>query len=157
MKTFIFAGLCSILLSIIAAIFVIPLLKKLKAGQTVLSYVKTHKQKNGTPTMGGLFFIIPSVIVYFVFCGFSGNMANVAVAIGLAFLIVGFIDDFIKVHFKKNEGLKAYQKIIFQFAIAIVSGVFCYLNGVTVFYLPFVKKSIDLGVLTVPFMVITEP
>lgn len=152
MKTLILIGLFSLFLSFICGLIVIPFLKKLKAGQTVLKYVETHKEKNGTPTMGGLFFIIPSVLIFFIFGGAKGRIATVSASIGLAFLLVGFLDDFIKIKFKRNEGLKAYQKIIFQFAIAILAGVFSYVNGITVFHLPFVEKSINLGVSTIPIV-----
>ncbi len=144
------AGLSSLLLSIVLGFLIIPLLKKIKAGQTVLKYVDNHKQKSGTPTMGGLFFILSAVIVYFVACSFKSRVFTVAVVIGLSFMAVGFIDDFIKVYFRRNEGLKAYQKIIFQFSIAIIAGVFTYINGLTSFNLPFSKKSIDLGFLSIP-------
>lgn len=149
--TYIILGLSSLILTVILGLISIPLLKKIKAGQTVLKYVETHKDKNGTPTMGGLFFIIPSVVV-FILSGTCARMATVALSIGLAFMAVGFIDDFIKVKLKHNEGLNAYQKILFQGAIAIVSGVFVYLNGITVFHIPFIKSSVNLGVFTVPFV-----
>ncbi len=130
---------------------VIPLLKRLRAGQTVLKYVKAHKDKNGTPTMGGLFFIPVSALIYFLFCGFLGRIANAVIAIGIAYLVVGFLDDFIKIKFMKNEGLKPYQKILFQSGIALLSGIFCLSNGLTVVYVPFVKKTIDFGVGILPF------
>ena len=148
MKIYLLAVLISFGLAVMSGVLTIPLLKKIKAGQTVLKYVETHKEKNGTPTMGGLFFIIPSVIVFFLLGG-SGRMAGVAVSLGLAFLIVGFLDDFIKIKFKQNEGLKPYQKIIFQLAISVLAGVFCYVNGITVFYIPFVNKTVSLGVFSI--------
>ena len=78
------------------------LLRKLKAGQTVLHYVETHKQKNGTPTMGGLFFILPSSLIYLFLKGENSLMAIVAITIGLAFMAVGFIDDFIKIKYNRS-------------------------------------------------------
>lgn len=144
------SGVCSLILSVVLGYLIIPLLKRIKAGQTILKYVDNHKQKSGTPTMGGLFFILSAVIIYFIFCFFKSRVYTVAVVIGLSFMIVGFIDDFIKVYFKQNEGLKAYQKIVFQFSISIIAGVFSYLNGLTFFNLPFTKKCVDLGVYSIP-------
>lgn len=143
--------LISLILTFILGCVFIPILKNLKAKQTILKYVENHKNKNGTPTMGGLFFIPICAIIYFLFCGIKGKIANAVISIGLAYLLVGFIDDFIKIKFMKNEGLKPYQKIIFQSAIALVSGLFCYFNGLTVLYIPFVKKTVDFSFWIVPF------
>ncbi len=152
MSTLILAGIIAVALTVVAGLIVIPLLKRIKAGQQILKYVETHKDKNGTPTMGGLFFISSAVIVFIVFGGFKSRTATVATAIGLAFMLVGFIDDFIKIKFRRNEGLKPYQKIIFQVAIALTSGVFCYLNGITDFNIPFTSSKINLGWWTIPLV-----
>ncbi len=152
MSRYLLSAVCALALAYALGLIVIPLLKKLHAGQTVLKYVESHKGKDGTPTMGGLFFIVSASVVFVIFGGLTSKIATVALLIGLAFLAVGFIDDFIKVKFKQNEGLKAYQKIIFQLAIAGFAGVFCYFNGITVFYLPFVKNSVDFGIITIPFV-----
>ena len=95
MKTLIGACLLSLVLTLIAGKISIPLLKKIKVGQTVLKYVENHKSKNGTPTMGGLFFVLSATIIFFIFGGYNGRVAIVSLSIGLAFLVVGFIDDFI--------------------------------------------------------------
>lgn len=150
MKTVILSAVLSFVLALVAGFVTLPILKKIKAGQTILEYVETHKDKNGTPTMGGLFFIISAVIAFFLFGGGTGRIAVVAVSIGLSFMTVGFLDDFIKIRYKRNEGLKAYQKIIFQLSIAAFAGFFAYNNGITVFHLPFTQKKVDLGVFTVP-------
>ena len=112
MKELILIALASLFLTLIFGVIIIPILRRFKAGQTILKYVKTHENKNGTPTMGGLFFIIPAVVVLFLFD--KGKLASVCSVIGLAFTCVGFIDDFIKIKFKRNEGLTARQKIFFQ-------------------------------------------
>ena len=122
----------------------IPFLKRIKAGQPILKYVESHKDKSGTPTMGGLFFILSSIIVYFLFNGIKFGVGLVAVIISISYMIVGFLDDYLKIHLKQNEGLKAYQKIIFQLSIAVISGVYVYRNGITEFNIPFTQKSINL-------------
>ena len=154
MKNLILSGLFSIFLSLFLGKITLPFLLKLKAGQPILKYVKAHKEKNGTPTMGGLFFIISTVIVFLAFGGAESHLAIVAVVIGLAFMVVGFIDDLIKIRRKQNEGLKAYQKVIFQLSIAILAGVFVYRNGITTFYLPFSKSAINVGFFSVPIVAI---
>ena len=154
MKTLLLCGVLSAVLVVVCGLICVPLLRRIKAGQTVLKYVEEHKDKNGTPTMGGLFFIVPTVVMFFLFGGSKGKIAVFTVAIGLAYMIVGFIDDFIKVKFKQNEGLKAYQKIVFQFLIALTAGIFAFVNGITKFNLPFSMRFIDLGVLTIPIITI---
>ena len=152
MKTLVIAGFCSLILTLVSGKILIPLLKKIKAGQTVLKYVENHKSKNGTPTMGGLFFVLSASIIFLLFGGYNGRIAIVSLSIGLAFLVVGFIDDFIKIHFRQNEGLKAYQKIIFQLSISLVAGVFAFRNSITQFNLPFCDVVIDLGWWTIPIV-----
>lgn len=153
MKVNLIAFLLTTLVTIVTGKLIIPILKKLKVGQTILHYVKEHKGKEGTPTMGGLFAILSPTIIYFIFFGFSSRLSVVSISIGLAFLIVGFLDDFIKIKFKKNEGLKAYQKIFFQLFIAVFAGVFAYVNELTLFYIPFTKITVNLGVFTIPVVI----
>ena len=152
MKIIIWAALTSFISAVTAGLIFIPILKKAKAGQPILKYVETHKDKNGTPTMGGLFFILPASAVFLIFGGGEGRIALVAMSIGLAFMSVGALDDFIKIKSGHNEGLKAYQKIIFQLAIAITAGFFSFNNGITVFHIPFFASSVDLGVWTIPLV-----
>lgn len=151
MKVYLLTIILSLILTFLCGLFAIPMLKKIKAGQTVLKYVKTHKGKNGTPTMGGLFFILPAIFIFYLMGGEGGRMALIAVTIGFAFMCVGFIDDYLKIKYKKNEGLKAYQKILFQSGIALLSGIFSYRNGISYFYIPFFKTSVNLGWWTIPF------
>jgi len=148
----IFALLISLVLTVISGRIVIPLLRRLKVGQPILKYVKEHSSKSGTPTMGGLFFIIPSVLVFVVFGGLYGKLALICACVGLSFTLVGFLDDFIKIRRAQNEGLKAYQKIIFQIALGVLVGVIAWYNGATYFRLPFSVSGVDLGVATIPFV-----
>ena len=146
MSGLILAGLSSLALTFLSGLIFIPVLRKVKAGQPILKYVKEHEQKSGTPTMGGLFFILPLAAVFFIFGGGRTRVATVSVAIGLFYMLVGFLDDFLKIKLKHNEGLKPYQKIVFQTAIAILGGAFAYTNGLTALYIPFVKRTADIGV-----------
>ncbi|MCH5146938.1 MAG: phospho-N-acetylmuramoyl-pentapeptide-transferase [Clostridiales bacterium] len=123
--------------SFLLLLLLLPLLKRLKAGQYILGYVKEHKSKSGTPTMGGLAFVVAIIIVGFCLCGFNSGQANLTLAVTAGFTIVGFLDDFLKIYRKENEGLKPYQKIFFQLAIAIVAAVYCYVNDLTYISVPF--------------------
>lgn len=115
----------------------LPILRRLKAGQYILGYVKEHKDKGGTPTMGGLAFITVIIICTFAFCGVSNGVLNLTVAITAGFMFVGFLDDFLKIYRKNNGGLAPYQKIIFQVAIAFVAALYCYFNNLTALNIPF--------------------
>ena len=88
----------AIVISIIAGILVIPTLKKLKAGQPILSYVKEHESKSGTPTMGGLFLVMSFIIAFYLFGG-GGGIAKVSTIITISFMFVAlakFTGDFSK-------------------------------------------------------------
>ena len=125
MKTFVLCWLVSVILTIILGVLVLPLLKKLKVGQPILKYVTEHKSKSGTPTMGGVFFIISACVAFLIFTSEKNRLGVLALAITLAFMIVGFIDDFIKIKFNKNEGLTALQKLLFQIGISLIASIGC--------------------------------
>lgn len=127
----------------------IKLFKKIKLFQPVYEYVSEHKGKRGTPTMGGLFFILPSVIISFLFFGTKSVLAKTTLLLIIAFLIIGFLDDYIKIKYKKNEGLKPYQKIIFQLFVSLFAGIYVYKIGLTYFYIPFSTSYINLNIATV--------
>lgn len=123
----------------------IPLLRRLGAGQNILGYVKEHKSKGGTPTMGGLAFIFAASAVALAARGVADKPFLVAVAVGFGYLAVGFLDDFMKKRRKDNLGLRPYQKIIFQLAVAVIASLYCCLNGLTVLRIPFTSLSFDVG------------
>ena len=137
MKIYLAAVLAAFAATAVLTACLMPLLKKLKAGQYVLGYVKEHKDKNGTPTMGGLAFIAAIIAVTLGFCGISDNVLNLTLVIVGGFTLVGFLDDFLKIYRKENEGLKPYQKIAFQTAIAAIAAIYCYVNGITRLNIPF--------------------
>lgn len=137
MKTIFIGAISAFAASILLLLIIMPLLKRLKAGQYILGYVKEHKNKGGTPTMGGLAFICAIIIVGLCLLGVNNGQANLTFAITAGFTVVGFLDDFLKIYRKENEGLKPYQKILFQIAIAAVAAVYCYKNGLTKLNVPF--------------------
>ena len=128
----------------------IPILRRAKAGQTILGYVREHSYKGGTPTMGGIAFILAGALLVPALGLFADKRAAVALAFGVACAALGFLDDFIKFRFKRNLGLRAYQKIAFQGAIALLAGLYCWHDGLTVLYIPFTKLSFDIGGWMIP-------
>ena len=125
----VFAIMIGFLFSVILGLILLPLLRKLKVGQRISSYVGySHRQKEGTPTMGGLIFIIPTVVITLGLLvtdkiSYSDNLAIVLVVF-LGFAIIGFLDDFLSLKKHNNEGLTTYQKLLGQ---VIISTIFFYI------------------------------
>ena len=126
----------------------IPMLHKLKFGQTVREEgPQSHKEKTGTPTMGGLVFIASSIIATLIveINAFSSSNLWVVILAFLGYGLIGFIDDFIIVVKKDNEGLKPLFKFVLQSILAITF-YFIYKNvNDTQIIIPFIHKYIDLG------------
>lgn len=137
MKSYLIALLSAFAAAFVLTALLMPLLRRLKAGQYILGYVKEHKGKSGTPTMGGLAFITAIIIVAIIYFRFENQTVNLTLITVAGFMLVGFLDDFLKIYRKENEGLKPYQKIIFQLAIAVIAAVYCYVNHITRLYVPF--------------------
>lgn len=152
-------GLINLVLCFVVALIISPMiikfLHKLKFGQSILIYVEKHKQKSGTATMGGIIFLLSSFVGYFVFFQKNNILATTVMLSFLFFGILGFLDDFIKIKFKQNEGLKPYQKIIGQLGISIILAVFIYNSQLvgTTCNIPFSSKTIDLGFWIIPFVI----
>ncbi|MBP5372795.1 MAG: phospho-N-acetylmuramoyl-pentapeptide-transferase [Clostridia bacterium] len=152
---FVLCFLIAFFLAALSGKLAIPILRRIGIGQNILSYVSEHKKKQGTPTMGGIIFIIPAVVAYFISFGFDSAYGNFAGLIFIVFALIGFADDLIKVRFEKNEGLLPWQKMIFLFAAALVATVFLYLRNATVDYIPFTTKRLEFGWLFIPLSVFT--
>ncbi len=142
--------LLSFALSLALCAAEIPLLRKLRTGQNILKYVKEHAGKGGTPTMGGLGFTLAAAAVAIAAVGVSDRHFTVALAVGGGYLLVGFLDDFLKKRRGDNLGLRPYQKIFFQTAVAALASVYCCVSGLTVLRIPFTTLSYDVGWWTFP-------
>lgn len=130
---------------------VIAFAKRAKANQTILFYVDKHEGKKGTPTMGGIMFLVGVCVPVIAFG--REKLGIVALCITLGYGLIGFLDDFIKVKLKRNLGLKAYQKIIGQLGIAAIAAAFCYTNDAvgTLVRIPFSDVYVDFGYAYIPF------
>ena len=113
------------LLAMVLSNSIIRLIKRIGIRQTTLFYVDNHNSKNGTPTMGGIIFIVPITIIALIYIKSITLIGSIAIFVMLSFSLIGFLDDFLKVKRMKNLGLKAYQKIIAQSLISIVVALFC--------------------------------
>lgn len=157
-----FAAVLSFLIAFLLGFVLIPWLRKLKFGQTILDIGPAwHKSKQGTPVMGGIMFIVStivSVIVVLVTDHLLGGdlfgsdyilpdqlkvklVAGVILALGFA--LIGFVDDYIKVVKKRNLGLTEIQKTIPQIILVIAYLTVFHINGLTFMKIPFVG-TVDL-------------
>lgn len=151
-------GVLSLLITATLGFIVIPFMHKLKFGQTILDIgPKWHKNKQGTATMGGIMFIFGTVIATlvglltaylanqeeYVYClgkevRIVSLIAGFILALGMA--LIGFMDDYIKVVKKRNLGLTAKQKTVFQLLLSASYLWSMYLGGMTYTRLPFLGK-----------------
>ena len=116
-------------IAMIIAVPYIALMKRIKAKQTILSYVEQHKQKEGIPTMGGVIFLFSCAVTCLIFWKGKNELAIVALVATLVYGGIGALDDGIKIIMKRNLGLRAYQKIISQSLIAVLATLYCYKSG----------------------------
>ncbi|MBQ8374764.1 MAG: phospho-N-acetylmuramoyl-pentapeptide-transferase [Clostridia bacterium] len=153
MKNYLGGALVAFAASMLSCWLLIPILRRMKAGQNILSYVKEHSSKGGTPTFGGLAFIPAAVLSSLPFLSSANRPFIVASFIGVAYMLVGFLDDVLKKKHRDNLGLTAWQKLAFQTLVAIMAGVYCALNGFTVLNIPFFKITVDIGWWMLPLSV----
>ena len=145
-----FALMIGFLLATAFGLILIPLLKKIKAGQRINVYVENHQRKSGTPTMGGLIFIIPTLITiaYLVISkkiDFSYNLA-ICLAVFISYALIGFTDDILSIKRGKNEGLTVAQKFIAQVVVALIFfAIYMRYNGNTNFTVTTLSIDVDLG------------
>ncbi|MCL2088264.1 MAG: phospho-N-acetylmuramoyl-pentapeptide-transferase [Oscillospiraceae bacterium] len=165
------AGFAAFVVTALSGRFLIPMLRRLKFGQTILDIGPAwHKKKQGTPTMGGIMFAIG--IAAAVFAGyfamvvlFPDTAAEITfvekvrlfAGLGLAFQFgfVGFLDDYIKVVKKRNLGLSARQKTLMQLVISVAYVLTLYFAGETstIVDIPFFGQA-DFGFIYYPLVII---
>ncbi len=145
----------SFAISTAAGPVIIPILKKLKVGQTVRSDgPQTHLKKNGTPTMGGLIFLISVVITSLFYVKDYPRIIPV-LFVTVGFGIVGFLDDYIKVVLRRSEGLTPGQKMAGQIVITSIFALYMvhFMEDGLLMLIPFGHgKYLDLGYLAIPFL-----
>ena len=125
--------------------FLLPVLRALKAGQSIREVGPTwHNYKSGTPMMGGLMFIASVLVCLLINLPKMGDYtAFYALALALCFGLVGFLDDFFKLKFKRNLGLTTAQKAMLQMAVSALYLYLLYKQGVLScnLYIPFVDVT----------------
>ncbi len=119
------AMMLGFILSIVAGLILIPIFKRIKAGQNVSKTIgERHMKKNGTPTLGGLIFIIPTIVTLLLL-KFKGSVdisynLLIIMIVFVAYGLLGFIDDWLKIRYHNNKGLSIMFKLLCQMMIALV-------------------------------------
>ena len=161
-------GFISCLFAALLGKWLIPELTRLRFGQTILEEgPKWHQTKQGTPTMGGIIFILASVVVSVLavlICQFTMDEKPIVVGtqsaaklLGVLLLpigcgLIGFADDYIKVVKKRNLGLTASQKLFAQLLVSLAFALLLYFSGAHVVQIPFFGW-VDFGIWYIPFCV----
>jgi len=152
-------GIYTLILAFVIGVLIcpvlIPFLHRLKFGQTVRDDgPQAHLKKNGTPTMGGIAFLMAFAVATIIMKPTQDAFAVLLVTLGFGF--VGFLDDYIKVVKKRSLGLKPMQKIAGQLLICVIFLYYLYITGVgTAIYVPFSGGKLwDLGIFFIPFAII---
>ena len=117
--------LLGFVLSVVLGFVLIPFLKKIKASQSVSVYLKrAHKNKEGTPTMGGIIFILPVIFIVFILLITSKIQFSYTLVILLftfvSYGLIGFIDDYLIIKKRDNKGLSKWQKLLLQIIVATI-------------------------------------
>lgn len=156
-KIYLLSALIAFALSFLFCLVLIPVLRKLKAGQNILVYVKEHKKKSGTPTMGGIAFIAAAVVAAAIFIGKVQpallRTSVLSIVIGLSYMTIGLLDDYLKKRHKENLGLRAWQKFAFQTAVALFCGIYCFRAELTKLQIPFWGITLDIGWGIIPLVI----
>ena len=154
--TFVFAALISFLIAVLVAPVAIPILHNLKFGQEIREEgPKWHQSKSGTPTMGGVIFIFAVLITGIIFL--KNSLEGVMlIYLSVAFGVIGFIDDYIKVAMKRNLGLTEIQKLVMQLVASVIFVGLLYYNGLmeTALKIPFTSIEFEMGIWYLPFAVL---
>ena len=146
------------ILTVVIAPFGIPFLRRLKFGQSIREEgPQSHMKKAGTPTMGGIIFMI-SIIITTIVCGLFFDIFTtqtiVLLLVFVGFGVIGFLDDGIKVIFKRNLGLTSLQKLIAQIIISIAAFLLLRVgNFDTGIVIPFTDVELEFGAFYVAFLI----
>lgn len=111
--------------SAVVGLVMVPLLKRMRIGQKISRYMDfAHRDKEGTPTMGGLIFIISTIVVMAVLLitekvAFNNDL-KIVLFVFISYAVIGFLDDYLSIKRGKNEGLTVVQKFVLQLIVALV-------------------------------------
>lgn len=149
------ALIVGLLISLVLGPITIPILRRLKFGQNIRKEgPQSHLKKAGTPTMGGVIFILSTTITMILMRFNPTDEAMIALYSFIAFGFIGFLDDMLKIVKKESEGLKAWQKMLLLLIFSSAIAIYGYYNLGTNLKIPFIGTEIPLGILYIPFVIV---
>jgi len=148
----ILAMMIGFLASAILGLIILPILRRTKIRQNISKFVTMHSKKNGTPTMGGIIFILStffSILLLFLLGKIDVSYNIIIILfVFLSYALIGFLDDYLNIKRKNNTGLKKTQKLLLQILVSVV---FYYLytkgGGNSILDIHTLNIKIDLGIM----------
>ncbi|WP_455661880.1 phospho-N-acetylmuramoyl-pentapeptide-transferase [Pradoshia sp.] len=145
-----FTILVSFLITVLLSPIFIPFLRRLKFGQSIREEgPKSHQKKTGTPTMGGVVFLLAILVTTLIMTGKFTTVSEetyLLLFVTIGFGLLGFLDDFIKIAMKRNLGLTSKQKFLGQVVVSIIFYLICRQSDLsTAIGIPFTDYELDFG------------
>ena len=122
---YIFAVILAFAVTALSGPLMIPVLRRLKVGNTERKELKSHQKKTGTPTMGGLMFLLAIIVTSMFFISSYPKIIPI-LFVTVGFGVIGFFDDYLKVVLKRSDGLLAWQKMILEIVVNAVCAIYLY-------------------------------
>lgn len=151
---YLFAVILAFAITALLGPLMIPVLRRLKVGNTEREELKSHQKKTGTPTMGGLMILFAIIITSLFFISSNPKIVPI-LFVTAGFGVIGFFDDYLKVVLKRSDGLLAWQKMILEFVVTAVFAVYLvrFSDIPLTMLIPFSGgKYADFGFLAVPIL-----
>ena len=132
----------------------IPILRRMKVGNTEREELESHQKKMGTPTMGGIMILLAITVTSLFFIKSNPKIIPI-LFMTLGFGIIGFLDDYLKVVLRRSDGLLAWQKMLLEMIVYVIFAFYIthYTDVSLTMILPFTGgKLLDIGILAIPLM-----
>lgn len=154
MQTLLAPTIIAFIIAIAVGPVVIPLLQKLKFGQIIRDDgPESHLTKQGTPTMGGILIIISVALTCLIMIRDYDPHILMAFVTFIGFALIGFIDDVLKIKRENSDGLKAWQKTLFQIVLSTIIALYTYQHIGTKILVPFLEVEWDIGFWIIPLVI----
>ncbi|WP_461204322.1 phospho-N-acetylmuramoyl-pentapeptide-transferase [Clostridium sp. DL1XJH146] len=156
MSLMIYSVIVAFFISLLLGPLLLPALHKLKFGQNIREEgPKSHQKKSGTPTIGGVLFIISTIITIFIVDRNINYNVFIILFSLIGFGLIGFLDDFLNIKKKTSEGLTPKKKMLLLLIVSFIIAILAYKNNDigSMIFIPFLKIEVNIGLVYIPFIV----